>query len=467
MRPSLVYLFVGFFASILLLAGVGAYWYSTFQNWNKATQILEHNYEILQSTENVLSLLKDIEVGQRGFIITRDSSFFAPFENAVVALPIELYRLDSLLPDTKAQQQRANKLHVLVQKRIYYARKALSAALAPPQINPHLKTIYMRRGKATMDTVRVLIGNMKDRESAEMPRLNLYKVKFALRSTIALVISFGLSLALFAGTFFKMVQELFRRLKTEKLLLRNLSELQRSHAQLDDFNFVSVHHLQEPLRKLNIFSDRLQQKHGNDLPGEVQFLVQKLSDAAAEIQDLIQDLTAYTTLGKAEEQQAFSEISIANILQKVQQELEEEIAQQSAQVEFADDLPSVEGNPIQLHLLFTHLLSNSLKFARADEPLRIELSYSVVEGFEIVGVEDSDHDYTFHRINFTDNGIGIDKKHMHVIFELFQRLHKDKEMPGTGIGLAICRKIMMNHNGYIAVKSELNRGSTFSLFFPL
>ena len=467
MRPSLVYLFVGFFASILLLAGVGAYWYRTFRNWNKATQVQEHNYEILQSTENILSLLKDIEVGQRGFIITRDSSFFAPFENAVVALPRELYRLDSLLPDTKAQQQGVNKLNLLAQKRIYYARKALNAALAPPHVDPHLKTIYMRRGKATMDTARVLINNLKNRESAEMPRLNLYKIKFALRSTIALMLSFGLSLALFAGTFFKMVQELFRRLKTEKLLLRNLSELQRSHAQLDDFNFVSVHHLQEPLRKLNIFSDRLQQKHRDELPEEVQFLVQKLSAAAVEISDLIQDLTAYTTLGKAEEQQTFSEISIVNILQKVQQELEEEIAQQSAQVELADDLPSVEGNSIQLHLLFTHLLSNSLKFARPDEPLHIQLSSSIVAGFEIPGVEDRDHDYTFYRINFTDNGIGIDKKYIHVIFDLFQRLHKDKEMPGTGIGLAICKKIMLNHNGYIAVKSELNRGSTFSLFFPL
>lgn len=112
-------------------------------------------------------------------------------------------------------------------------------------------------------------------------------------------------------------------------------------------------------------------------------------------------------------------------------------------------------------------MSNSLKFARPDEPLRIHLNSSLVEGYEIPGVEDSDHDYSFYRINFTDNGIGIDKKYIHVIFDLFQRLHKDKEMPGTGIGLAICRKIMMNHNGYIAVKSELNRGSTFSLFFPL
>jgi light-regulated signal transduction histidine kinase (bacteriophytochrome) len=264
-----------------------------------------------------------------------------------------------------------------------------------------------------------------------------------------------------------MVQELFRRLKTEKLLLRNLSELQRSHAQLDDFNFVSVHHLQEPLRKLNIFSDRLQQKHQDDLPTEVQFLVQKLSEAAAEISDLIQDLTTYTTLGKAEEQQSFSEVSIANILQKVQKEHAEEIAQRSARIELAEGLPNVEGNPIQLHLLFTHLLSNSLKFARADEPLKIQLSASVVAGFEIPGVEDSDHDYSFYRINFIDNGIGIDKKYMHVIFELFQRLQKDKEVPGTGIGLAICKKIMLNHNGYIAVKSELNRGSTFSLFFPL
>ena len=171
MKPSLVYLFVGFFASILLLVGVGAYWYRTFQNWNEATRVQEHNYEILQSTENVLSLLKDIEVGQRGYIITQDSSFLAPFDHAVVALPLELHRLDSLLPDTKAQQQWANKLHVLVQKRIYYSRKALNAALAPPDIDPHLKTIYMRRGKATMDTVRILISNMKNQELAEMPRM--------------------------------------------------------------------------------------------------------------------------------------------------------------------------------------------------------------------------------------------------------------------------------------------------------
>ncbi len=459
--------FCGIFCFHPALTGVGAYWYRTFQNWNEATRVQEHNYEILQSTENVLSLLKDIEVGQRGYIITQDSSFLAPFDHAVVALPLELHRLDSLLPDTKAQQQWANKLHVLVQKRIYYSRKALNAALAPPDIDPHLKTIYMRRGKATMDTVRILISNMKNQELAEMPRMNLYKVKFALRSTIALVLSFGLSLALFAGTFFKMVQELFRRLKTEKLLLRNLSELQRSHAQLDDFNFVSVHHLQEPLRKLTIFSDRLQQKHQGDLPTEVQFLVQKLSAAAVEISDLIRDLTTYTTLGKAEDQLSFSEISIPNIVQKVQEEHAEEIAQRSAQIQLAEELPNVEGNPIQLHLLFTHLMSNSLKFARADVPLQIQLSSSIVAGFEIPGVDDTDHDYTFYKVNFSDNGIGIDKKYMHVIFELFHRLHKDKELPGTGIGLAICKKIMLNHNGYIAVKSELNHGSTFSLFFPL
>lgn len=465
MRSSTFYFYIVFFASILLLAGVGYYWYSTFQNWSKANQDLEHNYAVLQSTETVLSLLKDVEIGQRGLMLTGDSAFFIPFTLAVAALPTELHHLDSLLAEP--QRQTMNKLHVLVQKRIYYARKTLAAAFAPPDENPHLKLVYMRRGKVTMDTTRMLIKTLKDRELTQIPQLNLYKVRAALRSTIGLLVAFGLSITLFAGTFFRMIKELFRRLKTEKLLLRNLTELQRSHAQMDDINYVSVHHLQEPLRKLNVFSDHIQQKHGEELSPDLRFLVGKLSSAAGEISHLIKDLTAYTTLGKTPDQQNFAAILITQVLQKMVADFSVEIDQQSAKIEWEEDLPTIDGNSEQLRLLFSHLLSNSLKFAKPEVPLLVRINSNVVSGVQIPGVAETDHDYTFYQINFSDNGIGIDKKYAHVIFELFQRLTKDKDVPGTGIGLAICKNIMLNHNGYITLKSELNHGSTFSLYFPL
>lgn len=467
MRSSTLYLSLAFLISIALLIGVGSYWYSTFQNWNQANQFLEHNHAILQSTEKVLSLLKDIEVGQRGYIITRDSTFLTPFQFALVDMPKELKHLDSLLAKTPTQRHNMIKLEAFVKKRTYYAQRALNVAIASTQLDTQAVHDLMKTGKATMDSTRVLIADMKNREMAIIPKLNLFKVKAAIQSTIALVVSFGLSFALFAGTFFKMVQEFYRRLKTEKLLLRNLTELQRSYAQLDDFNYVSVHHLQEPLRKLNIFSDRLQQKHLDELSPEVQFLVQKLRTAAGEISHLIQDLTTYTTLGKSPEQQSFADTPLESILQKVTAEFSEEIKAQGVEVKWSEELPIVEGNAEQLRLLFSHLLSNSLKFAKGDEPLRVDVEATTVSGFLIPGVADADHDYTFQQINFTDNGIGIDKKHADVIFELFQRLHKDKDMAGTGIGLAICKKIMLNHNGYISLKSDLNRGTTFSLFFPL
>ncbi|AEE49508.1 sensor histidine kinase [Haliscomenobacter hydrossis] len=467
MRSSIVYLFVGFFVSILLLIGVGIYWYSTFLNWKKANQVLEHNFEILQQTEDVLSLLKDIEAGERGYIITRDWSFFEPFQLARIELPKQLDHLDALMADTKTQQNRMNKLRLLVQKRIYYAKKAVNAALADPQVDPHLKVIYMRKGKETMDSMRLQVQELKHTELAKRPSLSLHKVKFALQSTIALVLSFGLSLALFIGTFYKMMQELFRRIKTEKQLERNLTALEQSNQHLDAFNYVTVHHLQEPLRKLNIFCDRLQQKYHDELPADVQFLVQKLNGSALEMRELIQDLTTYTALGKQSDPQEHVELELESIVEAVVEEYAEEIAEKNAYLDVEHPLPSIIGNPEQLRLLFTHLLTNSLKFSKPDVPLQIRITSSSASGRAIPGVLERDHDRSFQQINFSDNGIGIDKKYMHVIFELFQRLNKDKQIPGTGVGLTICKKIILNHDGYIAVRSEPNQGTTFMLFFPL
>ena len=147
------------------------------------------------------------------------------------------------------------------------------------------------------------------------------------------MLSFGLSLALFIGTFYKMVQELFRRIKTERQLERNLTALEQSNQHLDAFNYVTVHHLQEPLRKLNVFCDRLQQKYHDELPADVQFLVQKLNGSAVEMRELIQDLTTYTALGKQSDPQEHVELELESIVDAVVEEYAEEIAEKIHELE--------------------------------------------------------------------------------------------------------------------------------------
>ncbi len=220
--------------------------------------------------------------------------------------------------------------------------------------------------------------------------------------------------------------------------------------------------MQEPLRKIRTFSDRLLVKQAEQLDEEGRDSLQRMHNAAARMQSLIDGLLALsrvTTKG-----QKFEQVDLARVAAEVISDLEVQIKNVNGRVE-VDKLPSVQADPLQMHQLFQNLIANGLKFHRADESPVVKVSGRYMPGRE----ERMPGRLTNQqcRILVEDNGIGFDEKYGTRIFGIFQRLHPRDVYEGTGIGLAICRRIVQQHEGTITAHSVPGKGSTFEILLPV
>jgi len=188
----------------------------------------------------------------------------------------------------------------------------------------------------------------------------------------------------------------------------------------------------------------------------------RMQNAAERMQRLIEDLLAYSRTNTSEEY--FEKTDLNILLANVKNELGEKIAETSATIE-SGGLPVLSVIPFQFQQLFTNLISNSLKFANPEIPLAISITSDVVTGHEIPGGNMAGKK-KYHRLKISDNGIGFEPQYNEQIFQLFQRLHSRRDYEGTGIGLAICKKIVDNHQGVITAHGEPAKGATFLIYLP-
>ncbi len=238
-------------------------------------------------------------------------------------------------------------------------------------------------------------------------------------------------------------------------------ELARSNAELQDFAYVASHDLQEPLGKIQAFGDRLKATDGTLLSELGRDYLDRMQNAARRMQALINDLltlSRITTQGRP-----FMPTDLRHILQEVLSDLEVRLRETSAQVEVGE-LPVVEADPVQMRQLLQNLLSNALKFRRADVPLRIGVTAQPLRTSETPSSTTPTPEV--YEIAISDNGIGFEEKYLDRIFTPFQRLHGRSEYEGTGIGLGICRKIVERHQGEITARSCPGEGSTFLVTLP-
>jgi PAS domain S-box-containing protein len=254
-----------------------------------------------------------------------------------------------------------------------------------------------------------------------------------------------------------------RKRVDEKLKLYS-DKLERSNRELQDFAQVASHDLQEPLRKILSFGDRLKTKAGELLDEDSQDYLQRMCNAAARMQSLINDLMAFSRVEI--KGQAFVSTDLSLIAREVSADLEARIEQAGGRVEIGD-LPKIDADPMQMRQLLQNLLGNSLKYFRAGVPpiVRISCQKPDARRSELQG--ESGGLRQFVEILVTDNGIGFDEKYLDRIFTVFQRLHKKGEYEGTGIGLAICRKIVDRHSGTITARSSPGQGATFVVTLPV
>jgi two-component system, LuxR family, sensor kinase FixL len=233
-------------------------------------------------------------------------------------------------------------------------------------------------------------------------------------------------------------------------LERKKDQLERSNKELEQFAWLASHDLKEPLRKIRTFSDILLRKKG-ELPTGMSSFLKKIQDSAARMNSLIEDLLSYSNASA--EKENFLETDLNIILEDVLIDLEVAIKNKKAKI-ISDTLPSAEVLPFQMRQLFQNLVSNSIKYSKVDVPPVIEIRCSQLDDETI-------------QIEIRDNGIGFDEDFSEKMFQIFQRLVPKEQYEGTGIGLALCKKIIENHNGTIKAEGAEGIGSTFKLILPL
>ena len=271
-------------------------------------------------------------------------------------------------------------------------------------------------------------------------------------------------------------QDVTAQRTAELQLIARTQQLQRSNAELEAFAYVASHDLQEPLRKVRTFADLLEGELNGHASEDAAMYLQKITASAGRMQHLIRDILQFSRLTQPED---FAKVNLEEMLHQVMADADLRIAETHARID-ANLSCSVEAVPTQMHQLFTNLLSNALKYARTGVAPHIRVAGHTISGSELGDAERKALAYTatsfspadwaatrFCRIMVEDNGIGFEPEYAEKIFTIFQRLHGREAYEGTGIGLAVCRKIAEMHHGLIHAEGRPGEGAIFTITLPV
>jgi signal transduction histidine kinase len=457
-------LIAGIAVAFALLISVEAISYrSVLQNENDR-QWVTHTHLVIEKLDAVLSNLIDAETGQRAFLLTGDRLFLDPYVAALPFVQKNVQDLQELTADNPIQQRSLQRLKPLVSAKLAYLRDSIDNRGRQPDLRPNVPLDRIEKGR--MDDIRSVLADMKSEEQrllAERAK-ELTETSARTKSAIVLGHSLALFLLIFAGvvTFKEMAHRRAAEEHIQKLnadlekrvaertaqLAKYSEELQRSNIELQQFAYVASHDLQEPLRMVASFTQLLAKRYKEKLDDDARTFIAYAVDGATRMQTLISDLLSYSRVGS--QGRAFERISCDQVLDRVLSNLKLLIAESGAAIT-RQPLPDVLADPQQLGQLFQNLIANAIKF-RGEIAPRVDITVSRNrEEWEIV---------------VRDNGIGIAPEHAERIFIIFQRLHTRTEYPGTGIGLAVCKKIVERHGGRIWVEGSPGHGSAFYFTIP-
>jgi PAS domain S-box-containing protein len=253
------------------------------------------------------------------------------------------------------------------------------------------------------------------------------------------------------------------RKRAEDNLKATAAKLERSNRELQDFASVASHDLQEPLRKIQAFGDRLKTKCAAQLTEEGRDYLSRMQNAAGRMQTLINDLLTFSRV--TTKTQPFTRVDLDRVAREVLSDLEVRLEEVGGRVEI-NDLPTIYADPLQMRQLLQNLIGNALKFRRLDEAPVVKISAKLVASID-AGAALTWHTAEACQLSIADNGIGFDEKYLDRIFTVFQRLHGRDAYEGNGVGLAVCRRIAERHGGSITAESTPGHGATFIVTLPV
>jgi signal transduction histidine kinase/CHASE3 domain sensor protein len=582
------YLRVIFIIAIFILLFLSSIAYKHNRDLNESSKLLMHTYEINIELERLISAIKDAETGQRGFMITRNHRFLAPYIFSRDKVNTSFIALKKLTANNPVQKQNLEKIYKLIIQRYVSFENCLKYS-APETYDKRKLDNHMFGGRILMENIRFKVDEMNDIEkkflnkslkkydeeisfgpvfsislflaaltfillsyrkiSNDLERLTIYNKKLLISSGLMaeseaigkfstwqwdlqtdkieysdnqfrllgfLPNAFVPDKDTFLNyvhpddkqaisesmegiinnkelpfVYYKIVlpnNEIRHFKSTGKLLIdqnggnillginfditdehllniklqEHNNELVKINKELASFNHVASHDLQEPLRKILTFISRISESDKAALSESGKEYIIKVETSAKRMRVLIDDLLLFSRTNTTKKE--FVKSDLNELFENVKSELAVIIDDKKATIN-SEKLPSLDVIPYQIEQLFINLIGNSLKYSQPGIPPQIFIDSEEILSNEYPEIMNQPF-RKFYKITFTDNGMGFDPQFKDNIFVLFQRLHSKTEYPGTGIGLAICKKIVENHRGYIIADSEPGKGSVFTVFLP-
>jgi signal transduction histidine kinase len=454
-------LILGLTTACSILLCVAALTYRTLNRNTIDRQWVSHTLLVLERLSVLEFQVVDAETGERGYVLTADEAYLKTYADSITSIPQSLHALRRLTSDNPVQGANLDVLELRIGSRLGTLKEIISIrnrqGFAAAQA-----AIANGPGKQHMDQIRFEVTRMKEEES----RLLLIRTAeldvTTLRARLLIIFgeAVGFCFLLLAGAVIR--QEMTKRGRSEeeirllnaglerriaertRELVARSRDLERSNLELQQFAYVASHDLQEPLRTISSFTQLLAKRYREQLDDKAREFIDFAVDGCKRMQTLINDLLSFSRVGT--EAKPLQPVRGELILDRALKSLCVAIQESGAQIH-RDPLPVVMADEVQLTRLFQNLIANSIKF-RGQQPLRIHIS-----------AQRQNAGWT---ISVRDNGIGISPEHRDRIFAIFQRLHTSKEYSGTGIGLAVCKKIAEHHGGAISVRPAPEGGSIFS-----
>ena len=459
---------------LLALSFLSLIW---FQKQKETNFWISHTYEVKLKIEKCFGLLLEAESNQRGFVLTKDSTYLNHISHAESLLRLTLAQLQKLIADNKNQLENFKNLQDLILSRVARLHLVLetSGQTKQPVFSPSLSP-----GKEIMDSVHKEVKTMEAAEDALLGQRTFFRLTQDYRVITFIVLFSVLAFAILIWSFLKIKNEssLRMRAQMDAILLENLvnertteiknmnrllqdqnEKLERKNRDLTSFTHIASHDLKEPLRKIEMFTGRFIQTNPDHVHDASRQLLDKITYQTKRMQDLIESILKYAQTD--DETQGFKQINLNETATTAMESLSEIIKEKNAIISI-QHLPVIRCNPDQMTQVFINLLGNGLKYSTPGIPPHLEINAT-----RLADKNNPDPaQQSGWKIDFCDNGIGFEETYAKKIFEIFQRLHSSDEYPGTGIGLAICKKIIDNHRGSITAKSSPGKGSVFSLILP-
>jgi signal transduction histidine kinase len=450
----------GIAAAAFVLLLVSALSYTSLQRSTADREWVTHTHVVLEKLDDIQTSLVDSEDTERAYILLSDDSFLEFYRGSVAQVGLSIKEVRQLTADNPKQQRALDRLEPLVAARFAAMQDCIDAR-RNEGLQAAIVTIQRKKGKQLMDQLRDEISAMKLEEN-RLLNIRAAELKASSRSA-RFIILFGDSLGFLflCAAGFVIQQEMSRRKRVEDEVRRlnadlelrvaertaelaeRAKDLERSNMELQQFAYVASHDLQEPLRTISSFTQLLAKRYQDKLDEKAGEFIGFTVDGCKRMQTLINDLLAFSRVGT--QGKPMEVVDCDQVVSRVLKSLRRAVDDSRAVIT-KEALPVVMADEVQLSQLFQNLIGNAMKFRGREAP-RIHISAeSNGLGWKIV---------------VRDNGIGISEEHKDRIFVIFQRLHTKKEYPGTGIGLAICKKIVERHGGKIWVEPSPGGGSTF------